>query len=45
VKGTGQDGEGESEPTLKADSLKRRFDPLTKSHRDRTVSEASPALF
>ena len=45
MKDTRQDGEGESEPALKAESLKRRFDPLTKSHRDRTVSEASPALF
>ena len=28
-RGTDPVGEGESEPNLKADSLKRRFDPLT----------------
>jgi hypothetical protein len=40
-----QDGEGESERTLEAKSLKRRLDPLTIFHKDRTVSEASPAPF
>jgi hypothetical protein len=33
-----QDGEGESERTLEAKSLKRRLDPLTIFHKDRTVS-------
>ena len=41
VEDTSQDGEGESERTLKAKSLRRRYDPLTILHRDRTVSEAS----
>ena len=40
-----QGGEGESERTLEAKSLKRRLDPLTIFHKDRTVSEASPAPF